>query len=146
MAHNPLIYAAAVGLILYVFHIPLPSSLQDGFKLIGGAYAAIVLLMLGMQLKKANWRSSLRRELWIAIIMRIVGVPLLSWLTLTLLGIHGLIASVLFVQSSMPSAINSVVLMEKYGGDQELVALNVAITTVASFLYLPMIIYWSFGL
>ncbi|KZE79609.1 hypothetical protein AV654_15005 [Paenibacillus elgii] len=146
MAHNPLIYAAAVGLILYVFHIPLPSSLQDGFKLIGGAYAAIVLLMLGMQLKKANWRSSLRRELWIAIIMRIVGVPLLSWLTLTLLGIHGLIASVLFVQSSMPSAINSVVLMEKYGGDQELVALNVAITTVASFFYLPIIIYWSFGL
>ncbi|WP_053782442.1 AEC family transporter [Paenibacillus xylanivorans] len=146
MARNPLIYAAVIGLILYFFRIPLPSSLQDGFKLIGGAYAAIVLLMLDMQLKKTNWRNSIRQELWIAIVMRIVGVPLLSWLSLTLIGIHGLEASVLLVQSSMPSAINSVVLMEKYGGDKELVALTVAISTVASFLYLPIIIYWSSGL
>jgi malate permease and related proteins len=145
MARNPLIYAAAVGMILYFFRIPLPSNLYDGLKLIGGAYAAIVLLMLGMQLSKTNWRNNMRRELWIAIVMRIIGVPLLSWLSICLIGLHGLEASVLFVQSSMPSAINSVVLMEKYGGDKELVAVNVAMTTVASFLYLPIVIYWSNG-
>lgn len=145
MVRNPLIYAAAIGLILYLFQIPLPVSLHAGLELIGGAYAAIVLLMLGMQLKKTNWRASMRRELWISIVMRIVGVPLLSLLTIQLLGLHGLEASVLFVQSSMPSAINSVVLMEKYGGDKELVSVNVAMTTAASFLYLPVLIYWSGG-
>ncbi|CAH1199670.1 AEC family transporter [Paenibacillus sp. JJ-223] len=143
MVRNPLIYAAVVGLMLYLFQIPLPTSLNSGLELIGGAYAAIVLLMLGMQLRKTNWRASMRRELWISIVMRIVGVPLLSLLTIHLLGLHGLEASVLFVQSSMPSAINSVVLMEKYGGDKELVSVNVAITTTASFLYLPILIYWS---
>ncbi|MBO7742756.1 AEC family transporter [Paenibacillus sp. MWE-103] len=145
MARNPLIYAAAVGLLLYALRIPLPDSLADGFRLIGGAYAAVVLLILGMQLRKANWRSGMRRELWIAVAMRIAGVPLLSWLTISLLGLRGLEASVLFVQSSMPSAINSVVMMEKYGGDPEMTALNVAITTVASFLYLPLIIHWAHG-
>ncbi|QAY67394.1 AEC family transporter [Paenibacillus protaetiae] len=147
MAYNPLIYAAVVGLALYFFGIPLPSGLHDGLKLIGGAYAAVVLLLLGMQLRKTNWRSSFRRrELWIAVAMRIFGVPFLSWITIRMLGLHGLEASVLFVQSSMPSAINAVVLMEKYGGDQELVAVNVALTTVASFVYLPVLIYWSQGL
>lgn len=145
MVRNPLIYATVVGLALYLFQIPLPKSLNTGLGLIGGAYAAIVLLMLGMQLKKTNWRTSMRRELWISIMMRIAGVPLLSLLTIHLLGLHGLEASVLFVQSSMPSAINSVVLMEKYGGDQELVSVNVAMTTAASFLYLPVLIYWSGG-
>lgn len=143
MVRNPLIYAAAAGLILYLFQIPLPTSINSGLELIGGAYAAIVLLMLGMQLKKTNWRASMRRELWISIVMRVVGVPALSFLTIKLLGLHGLEASVLFVQSSMPSAINSVVLMEKYGGDKELVSVNVAMTTAASFLYLPILIYWA---
>jgi predicted permease len=46
----------------------------------------------------------------------------------------------------MPSAINSVVLMEKYGGDKELVAVNVAFTTLVSFLYLPLLIHWAGGL
>jgi hypothetical protein len=143
MVRNPLIYAAAVGLVLYLFRIPLPTSLHAGLELIGGAYAAIVLLLLGIQLRKTNWRASMRRELWISIVMRIAGVPLLSLLTIRLLGLHGLEASVLFVQSSMPSAINSVVLMEKYGGDKELVSVNVAMTTAASFLYLPVLIYLS---
>ncbi|WP_164779596.1 AEC family transporter [Paenibacillus kobensis] len=146
MVRSPLIYAAAAGLILYFFRIPLPASLKDGFQLIGGAYAAIVLLMLGMQLRKSSWRSSMRRELWIAVLLRIFGVPFLSWVTISLLGIHGLEASVLFVQSSMPSAINSLVMMEKYGGDKELVAMNVALTTIASFLYLPLLIAWSHGM
>lgn len=146
MATTPLLYAAVVGVLLYALGVPLPASVNESFQLIGGAYAAIVLLMLGMQLKKTNWRGSLRKELWISIVMRIAVVPLLSWLAIRLLGLHGLEASVLFVQSSMPSAINSLVLMEKYGGDKEMVAMNVAITTIASFLYLPLLIHWSGGL
>ncbi|GAA3407700.1 AEC family transporter [Paenibacillus hodogayensis] len=146
LAATPLVYAAVLGVLLYSLHIPLPASLHGSLELIGGAYAAIVLLMLGMQLRKTNWRITMRRELWISVAMRIVIVPLLSWVTIRLLGLEGLEASVLFVQSSMPSAINSLVLMERYGGDKEMVAVNVAVTTVASFLYLPLIIHWSGGL
>jgi predicted permease len=49
-------------------------------------------------------------------------------------------ASVLLVQSSMPAAINNAVLVEKYGGDKELVTLTIAITTMISFLTLPLFI------
>jgi predicted permease len=66
--------------------------------------------------------------------------PILSVICIYVLGIKGLMASVLFVQSSMPAAINNAVLVEKYGGDKELVTLTVAITTMISFLTLPLFI------
>lgn len=146
VGQSPLVYAALAGIAIFLFGIELPEPLTDGLKLVGDAYPAIVLLLLGVQLAKTNWRSSWRKEMWVSLAMRIVAVPALSWLTISLLGIHGLEARVLFVQSSMPAAINSLVMMEKYGGDKELVAVNVAFTTLASFLYLPLLIHWSSGL
>lgn len=145
-AKTPLIYASAVGIAIFLIGIRLPGALTDGLKLVGDAYPAVVLLLLGVQLAKTNWRSSWRREIWVSLAMRIVCVPAISWATIQLLGIHGLEAAVLFVQSSMPSAVNSVVLMEKYGGDTELVTVNVAFTTIASFLYLPLLIHWAGGM
>jgi len=145
VAQTPLIYAAIVGIALFLLHIRLPPSVGQGLKLVGDAYPAVVLLLLGVQLGKTNWRNSWRKEIGVSFAMRIFVVPLLSWLTIRLIGLHGLEASVLFVQSSMPAAINSLVLMEKYGGDTELVAANVAFTTLASFLYLPLLIHWSNG-
>ncbi|MEI7026599.1 AEC family transporter [Paenibacillus sp. y28] len=115
IAKTPLLYASIAGVIIFVLQIRLPSDLMEGLKLVGSAYPALVLLILGMQLRKTNWRHSWRKEIWISLGLRIVIVPLLSWITIRLIGLHGLTASVLFVQSSMPSAINSVMLMEKYG-------------------------------
>jgi len=146
VGQSPLVYAAIAGVAIFLLGIELPEPLTDGLKLIGDAYPAVVLLLLGVQLAKTNWRSGWRMEMWVSLAMRIVAVPALSWATISLLGIHGLEARVLFVQSSMPAAINSLVMMEKYGGDKELVAVNVAFTTLASFLYLPLLIHWSSGL
>lgn len=139
----PLIYAAAAGILLLLLRIPVPESLQSGLELLGGAYPAIVLLILGMQLRKTKWRSSGRLELKVAVALRLFVVPLIAWLCVELLGLTGLQAAVLFVQSSMPAAINTLVLVEKYEGDTELVAMTVGFTTVASFLYLPLLIQWS---
>ncbi|CAM3969762.1 AEC family transporter [Cohnella lubricantis] len=146
VGQTPLVYAAIAGVGIFLFRVELPEPLTSGLELLGTAYPAVVLLLLGVQLGKTNWRSNWRKELWVSLAMRLVAVPALSWLTIHLLGIHGLEASVLFVQSSMPAAINSLVMMEKYGGDKELVAVNVAFTTLASFLYLPLLIHWSGGL
>ena len=59
---------------------------------------------------------------------------------LRLLDVQGLLASVLFVEASMPVAINTVMLTERFSGDDEMVSLIVTITTLMSFLYLPLLI------
>ncbi|WAH38080.1 AEC family transporter [Alicyclobacillus dauci] len=137
----PLIYAAIMGLILYALRLHLPGSIDTTFRLVGNAYPVIVLLILGIQLSKMKWSGVRHRGVWVAVGLRIVLVPLISITTLKLLGIHGLLAAVLFVESSMPAAVNTIVLVEKYGGNKDVAALTVAITTVVSFLTLPFLIH-----
>lgn len=141
IAQTPLLYAVIVGVLCLLFHIHFPTGVVNGLRLMGNGYAAVVLLILGIQLRKTNLRHIGRWHVWLAVGMRVLVVPILSLLCLFVLGIHGLLASVLFVQSSMPAAVNTAVLVEKYGGDQQLVTLTVAVTTIISFATLPMFIH-----
>ncbi|MBX6353757.1 MAG: AEC family transporter [Thermoflavifilum sp.] len=137
---SPLLYACALAVILAAIHTPLPGGLGTTAKLLGDAYAAVVLLILGVQLGRTRWSQLRRADIWLGVGLRIVVVPLLTKLILWLLGIHGLLASVLFIESSMPAAVNAVALAEKYGLASDWVSMVVAVTTVLSFLYLPLLI------
>lgn len=143
IAKTPLIYAALAGFLIYLMHIYLPQGIVNTLHLVGNAYPAIVLLILGVQLKRVRWTGAKRKEVWLPILLRLLLVPILAKFCLVILGIKGLLASVLFVQSSMPAAVNASVLAEKYGGDQEVVTLTVAITTLISFITLPLMILWG---
>jgi predicted permease len=134
---TPLLYAVMVGLVIFAFHIGIPKGIANGLHLMGNAYAAIVILILGVQLRNISLSGIKRWEVWAAVGLRVLIVPILSLLCISLLGIKGLLASVLMVQSCMPAAINTSVLVAKYGGDKELVTLTVAITTIISFVTLP---------
>jgi malate permease and related proteins len=138
---TPLIYAVFIGVVLFVLKIHLPAGVSSGLHLMGNAYAALVLLVLGIQLKNTSFTGIWRREIWISIVLRVLMVPALAELSLALIGIKGLLASVLFVQSSMPAAVNTAVLARKYGGDIEMVSLTIAVTTVISFVTLPYLIH-----
>ncbi|MFC5653340.1 AEC family transporter [Paenibacillus solisilvae] len=134
---TPLLYSVLVGVVIFVSHIAIPKGIANGLHLMGNAYAAVVILILGVQLRNISLNGIKRWEVWVAVGLRVVIVPILSMLCIALLGIKGLLASVLLVQSSMPAAINTSVLVTKYGGDKELVTLTVAITTIISFVTLP---------
>lgn len=137
IAKTPLLYSVIVGVAIFVSRIVLPKGIANGLHLMGNAYAAVVILILGIQLRNISLNGMKRWEVWVAVGLRVAIVPILSMLCLSVLGIKGLLASVLLVQSSMPAAINTSVLVTKYGGDKELVTLTVAITTIISFLTLP---------
>lgn len=143
VAKSPLIYAAFVGAVLYILGLRLPNGIDSAAKLLGDAYPAIVLLILGVQLRKTNLRGLKRKDIWIGVVLRILVIPLLAKLVIFILGIHGLLASVLFIEISMPAAINTIVLVERYDGDSQFVSLVVSVTTLLSFLYLPLLIALS---
>ncbi|SEC44831.1 AEC family transporter [Paenibacillus sp. GP183] len=138
---TPLLYAVIIGIMLFVGHIAIPKGIANGLHLMGNAYAAVVILILGLQLRNVSFKGIRRPEVWAAVGLRLVAVPILAKLCIGLLGIKGLLASILFVQSSMPAAINASVLVMKFGGDEELVTLTVAITTIVSFVTLPYYIH-----
>lgn len=137
---SPIIYACLVGIALDVLHLPLPPGSDTAVQMLGTAYPTLVLLILGIKLGSTKLSGLHRRDVWLGVMLRIAAVPVLAKLVLFVLGIHGLLASVLFVEISMPAAINTVTLAEKFDGETQLVSLIVSITTVLSFVYLPLLI------
>ncbi|MCQ2011583.1 MAG: AEC family transporter [Sporolactobacillus sp.] len=138
---SPLIYACLVGALLAVTHLHLPIGTATAVQMLGTAYPVLVLLILGVKLGSTKFSGVWRREVWIGVFLRLLIVPIIAKLVLFSLGIHGMLASVLFVEISMPAAVNSVMLIEKFDGDSELASLIVTITTILSFIYLPFLIY-----
>ncbi|MCL6445446.1 MAG: AEC family transporter [Alicyclobacillus sp.] len=136
---SPLLYACTLAVILGVLHQPLPGGLRSAVKLLSDAYAAVVLLVLGIQLGRTRWSELCRKDIWLGVVLRIVIVPALSKLVLWALRIHGLPASVLFIEASMPADVNAVALADKYGLASVWVSMVVAVTTALSFLYLPLL-------
>lgn len=142
---TPLIYAATAGAVLSLLHLGLPAGVDSAAELLGSAYPALVLLILGIQLRRTRFSGLHRPEVWLGVGLRIVAVPAIAILVLRLLNIDGMLASVLLVEASMPAAINAVLLTEKFDGDSELVSLVVSITTVLSFIYLPIFVFPGSG-
>ncbi|RYM04972.1 AEC family transporter [Sporolactobacillus sp. THM7-7] len=138
---SPLIYAALIGIVLSLLYLRLPLGINSAVQLLGHAYPVLVLLILGIQLRRTSFSGLRRLDVWLGVFLRLLIVPVLAKLVLVVLGIHGTLASVLFVEASMPAAINTVTLVEKFDGDKQLVSLIVSITTVLSFIYLPALIY-----
>ncbi|MBX6394267.1 MAG: AEC family transporter [Alicyclobacillaceae bacterium] len=136
----PVLYAALAGGGMAVLGWHWPKGLDEALHMLGTAYPALVLLILGVQLARADWKGFRRGDLWLAVFLRLVIAPAAAFLCLSVLHIGGLLAAVLFVEASMPAAVNTSVLVEQFGGDRDLVAKTVAVTTVASFLLLPLFI------
>ena len=73
-------------------------------------------------------------------LIRIVGGFACAYVTVTLLGIHGVNRQVILLYGSLPSAVVNFVLTEKYGQDPELVASIVVITTLLSLGTIPVVL------
>ncbi|TVY11371.1 AEC family transporter [Paenibacillus cremeus] len=139
----PAIYTAMLAIVLRVFHLHLPAGVQTGVTMVAGAFSPVVLAILGAQMvgvKNANLDRKVQTSFWTGITIRLLISPLIACLCLYVLNIKGILFSVLLILSSMPVAVNAVVLAEKFNASPKLVSKSILWTTLASFILLPMLI------
>lgn len=134
----PLFWAILAGLSLRILSIQLPSNLDDGINQLGMAAIPIGLLILGVQLANTSTQIGLY-EIGAAS-LRLILAPIVAYGVGSLLNLQELDLQVLVLQSSMPVAVNSVVMVTEFGGDAAMVARTVVVSTMLSFLTLPVII------
>ncbi|MEW4371529.1 AEC family transporter [Paenibacillus kandeliae] len=152
----PAIYAAIIASVLRMNGVSLPTALDEGFAMLAAAYSPVALAVLGAQMMNvgisnvpvgndsaqlAAAAAPTRRAFWAGLSLRIVAAPLLSWLLLWLLGIDGILFNVLFILTSMPTAVNAVILAEQFGAAPRLVSRCIVWTTLSSIIVLPVLIY-----
>ncbi len=82
----------------------------------------------------------LRAAFWSGMTIRLLLSPLAALLVLRVLGISGVLFPVLFILASMPVAVNSVILAERFDASPHIVSKCILWTTLASFIVLPVLI------
>ena len=137
----PLVWAMLAGLSLRFFDLKLPFQLDAAIAQLGKAAIPIALLLLGVQL--ASTRFGVGRYETAASCLRLGVAPLVAYGVGKLFHLTGLDLQVLVLQSAMPVAVNTIVLVTEFGGDSVKVARTIVATTLASLLTIPFILWLS---
>jgi predicted permease len=135
---TPLLYAVIVGLMVNLFHVPVPDVLFTPVEMIGMITIPLALLVLGYKLTEI--KISAAKIAFLAALFKICGGFAIALTIIQLLSIEGLVRDIILLQAAMPSAVMSMILAAKYNRDASLVASVVLITTVLSMVSIPLIL------
>ncbi|QZX80817.1 AEC family transporter [Metapseudomonas otitidis] len=131
LAKNPLIIAAATGCILSSLDITISNPTRAYMTYLANAATPLSLMSVG-----AGLLITLETKKLIAIghtiILKLVAMPILTFLFLKLLNASGAIAGIAMLYASMPTAGNAYILARQMGGDAESMASIITWTTVTS--------------
>ena len=136
---NPAFLAALAAALLYMRRVFVPSVILDGCAFIGQATSPCAMLIIGSVLGGVKLRSLLGD--WRAIpftALRLGGVAFLVMLLLRLVNADPVLKGVLVLMAAMPAATNSTMLCTIYGGNRELSAKLIFLSTALSAVTLPL--------
>ena len=140
----PLIWAILAGLSLrflrlIVVDFQLPFDLDLGIHKLGQAAIPIALILLGIQL--ANTKFTVGPLELLAAMVRLLIAPAIAFAVGTALQLANLELHVLVLQSGMPTAVNSLILVTEFGGERDLTARCIITSTLLSFISIPLVLF-----
>ncbi len=134
--------AAALGIIFFIFQIPVPEVVQDGLGYVSDLTAGLSMIVVGLSLTKIPIRTIISgKDMWIMAVVRLLVIPIIIVAVFRFIpGAHGtLLEKVLVLMSALPSASTVSLLSEKYGTNTELAAKMVFSTTLLSVVTIPFV-------
>ena len=135
----PIIWGMILGIVINLFNIELPLKLDDGLHLLGEAAIPVSLLLMGIQISKNRFQP--RSYELIASLMRLFGGAFIAYFVGRIINLEILDLQVLVLQSSMPSALASFLIVNEFGGDATITSRVVIVSTLLSFFTLPIILW-----
>ena len=139
---NPTMVASVLTVILFYTKLPIPPVLSQAVNLVGQLTTPSAMLVIGSTLAVIPLKevfSELR--IYPLAVVKLLVIPVLSWLVLRLFIADPLILGILIVLSAMPTASNATMLSMEYGGNEELASKGIFLTTLLSVATLPLIMY-----
>jgi predicted permease len=131
VAGNPLVTSALLGLLLAALHWKPWAWLDGSLKILAAMAFPGALLALGAQLKVGKL-GGMWRSLAAVSALKLVAMPALAWWLLALLHVHGTNLAIGVLLMAAPTAVASHPVAADLGGDPELAAACVLVTTLVS--------------
>jgi len=133
VAANPLIVASAIGIVLNLMDWRLTPVLAQTVDVLGGSALPLSLICVGAALRLPRRETKIICAGLVTTAVRLAAFPLLALSATKLFPVPTLAANLILLYSVLPCASNSYVLSTQYGGDHQLMAFVVALSTVLSF-------------
>jgi len=135
----PLFWAMVAGITFHVWQVEFPYRLDAGIEQLGNASIPIALLILGMQLASTGFALGTYELL--ASALRLVVAPAIALGVGMILQLTGLDLKVFVLQTAMPAAVNTVLMVGEFGGEADRAARTVVVSTLLSFVTLPVMLW-----
>lgn len=137
---TPAVLGVFLGLFLVWFNLRLPPLVMSYCKYMNNLVTPLALLLTGYIIYEIGLKNlRLDRDLAVMMIFRFLLVPGSSFVLCALLGVEGLARSVLLVETAMPVVTQTVVAAADYGADEQFAAQGAALSTLASFVVIPVL-------
>jgi predicted permease len=140
LASMPLIYALVASLAVIATGWQVPDWIANTVELLGGLTIPMMLLALGVSLARLRLTSIPRAA--ILSVVRLLGGIAIGVGVAYALGLTGAARGVLIIQAAMPVAVYNYLFAQFFGRDPEQVAGMVILSTVASFVTLPLLLWF----
>lgn len=137
----PAIYAIGLAVIFIQTGWTLPSPIQQTVELTAGAAVPAMIILLGLELQKAEWTRNLK-ALSIPVVCRLLIGPVIGIAMAALFGLNKMASKDGITEAGMPSAVMTTVLANEYNLDSSLVTAIVFAGTVLSPLTLTPLLYF----
>ena len=143
---NPNIIAVLLGMLVFLFHVELPTILTSSVKYVAGATTPLSLICIGFMLSSANLKKVIHSwRLLIISLIQLLLCPFVTYGLLRLIGFPDEVVIVCTLIQALPTATSLGLFAEKYGGRVEESSELVVISTLCSILTLPLIIATLFS-
>jgi predicted permease len=134
------VVASVVGLLIFVFGIPLPDLLVNFLDTVGGITIPLSMIIIGIQLAESKVKEVLgNRHIYEMIVLRLIVLPAALFVLFMWLPVNTLVFCIVIFIMAMPSAAVTPVLSEIYGVNAKLAAQIVFITTMCSLVSIPVV-------
>lgn len=127
----PLIYVVVIASVLSYLSVDPPSFFMAPITLLGSAAIPVAMLLLGIQLSRTTLHHE-SKPLLLSNILRLCLSPLVGMGITSLMGVEGVLRSVLIVEGSMPTAVNSALIAIEFESEPGFVSSAVLTSTLLS--------------
>ena len=140
---SPAFYAIIITILFLYFELPVPQFVMNTVMLL--AYGMIVMILMSLGVALTQMKVFSFKDAIITSIGRVIVGPIIGFLVIKFFNLSGFAAGVLFIQSSMPSAILCYLIASIYSPKKivDNISSTIVVSTIMSLITVPIIVFIS---
>ncbi|MCQ2417602.1 MAG: AEC family transporter [Oscillospiraceae bacterium] len=139
---TPAVLCTAVGVLIFVFRIPLPSIIAETCDTLGSLTSPLAMMVVGANLSGVRINTMFTDvKMILYVLVRQLAIPLVFWYIIHPFINDRILAPTLLLMVCMPVANTTALFATEYHGNEQLASKGIFLTTLFSLVSFPLMIW-----